>query len=267
MVLSIESLSVYLGGKEILKGGAMSFRAEQGQVVGILGPNGCGKSTLLGSICGLIKKSGGRITLDGSDVSALKTKDRALMFSHVEQNERLSAAYTVLESVVMGRYPHLKSFENYSVQDFEIARAAIHRLSLGGFEKRLITELSGGESARVSIARALAQDSPILLLDEPTAALDPKHSLKVMRVARELAEEGRIVIAAIHDINLAMLYTDRLIFLKEGTIISDRKSRDVDGRILEYVYDVPWVLFETGAMNRRVAFPTEEIKSYDIPGE
>ncbi|MDR1515777.1 MAG: ABC transporter ATP-binding protein [Synergistaceae bacterium] len=258
MALSIDSLSVYLGGKEILKDGAMSFSVERGQVVGILGPNGCGKSTLLGSIGGLIEKSGGRITVDDIDISALKTRNRARIFSYVEQNERLSAAYTVLESVVMGRYPHLKSFENYSAEDFGMARSAIRRLSLDGFEKRLVTELSGGESARVSIARALTQDAPVFLLDEPTAALDPKHSLGVMRIARELAQDGKIVVAALHDINLAMLSTDRLIFLKEGTIISDRASKDVDGRILEYVYDVPWELFATGDGDRRVAFPVEE---------
>jgi iron complex transport system ATP-binding protein len=158
----------------------------------------------------------------------------------------------------MGRYPHLKRFENYSAKDFEIARLSMQRLSLDGFEKRTVTELSGGESARVAIARALAQDTPVLLLDEPTAALDPKYSLDVMRIAKDLADEGRVVIAAIHDINLAMTVADRLIFLKEGTIVYDREPNDIDVRILEYVYDIPWELFTAGTKGRRVAFPYGE---------
>jgi iron complex transport system ATP-binding protein len=257
MILSIDSLSVYLGYKEILKGGAMSFTANGGEIIAILGPNGSGKSTLLRAINGIVKKSSGRISFDGKDTEPLKTKERARIFAHVSQSEHFAAAYTVLESVTMGRYPHLRRFENYSAQDIDIARLSMRRLSLEGFEKRIVTELSGGESARVAIARALAQDTPVLLLDEPTAALDPKYSLNIMRAARELADEGRIVIAAIHDINLAMLATDRLIFLKEGTIISDRASDDVDGRILEYIYDIPWELFTTGTNNRKVAFPLE----------
>jgi iron complex transport system ATP-binding protein len=265
MSLSIDSLSVYLGGKEILKGGAMSFIARSGQIIGILGPNGSGKSTLLRAINGLIKSDGGQIAFNGKNTSRLKTKERARIFAHVSQSERFAAAYSVLESVVMGRYPYLKRFENYSAKDFEIARNSMRRLSLEGFEKRMVTELSGGESARVTIARALAQDTPVLLLDEPTAALDPKFSLEVMRIARMLANEGRIVIAAIHDINLAMLTADRLIFLKEGSIISDREASDVDGRILEYVYDIPWELLTTNTKDRRVAFPLEE--NINIPGE
>jgi iron complex transport system ATP-binding protein len=265
MILSINSLSVYLGGKEILKEGAMSFIAESGQIIGILGPNGSGKSTLLRAISGLIKNNAGQVTFNGKNTSRLKTKERARIFAHVGQSERFAAAYTVLESVVMGRYPHLKRFENYSSGDFEKARISMRRLSLEGFEKRTVTELSGGESARVAIARALSQDTPVLILDEPTAALDPKYALDVMRIAREIANEGRIVLAAIHDINLAMLTTDRVIFLKEGSIISDRESRNIDGRILEYVYDIQWELFTTGTRDRRFAFPLEE--NTNIPRE
>jgi iron complex transport system ATP-binding protein len=263
--LAVESLSVYLGGKEILRSGAMSFSAGKGEIIGILGPNGSGKSTLLKTICGLVVKNSGSVSYQGKDTSKLRTKELAKIFAYVGQNEKFSAAYTAIESVVMGRYPHLKKFENYGNDDYDRARSSLRRMSLTGFENRTVTQLSGGESARVIIARALAQDTPVLLLDEPTAALDPRHALEVMRIARELAREGKTIITAIHDINLAMDMTDRLIFLKDGMIISDRNSEGVDDKILEYVYDIPWELFTTETGNRRAAFPIRG--RADIPRE
>jgi iron complex transport system ATP-binding protein len=253
--LSIDSLSVFLGGKEILKPSLMSFRAQSKEIIGLLGPNGSGKSTLLRAVCGLVKRNSGSVAFSGKDVSSAKPKELAKIFAHVAQSERFSAAYTVLESVVMGRYPHLRSFENYGGKDYDIARDSIRRVSLSGFENRIVTELSGGESARVVIARALVQDTPVLLLDEPTAALDPKHALEIMRLARELADEGKIILTAIHDVNLAMEVTDRLIFLKDGKIAADRNTDEIDSDILGDVYDVQWEIL-TADSGRRFAFPS-----------
>jgi iron complex transport system ATP-binding protein len=253
--LSVEFLSVILGGREILKPSSMSFDIQSGEIAALLGPNGSGKSTLIRAIRGLINKNSGTIKYRGKDTSPLKPKETAKIFAHVAQNERFSAAYTVLESVVMGRYPYLRNFERYSENDYGRARDAIQRVSLSGFEHRSVTELSGGEGARVMIARALAQDTPILLLDEPTAAQDPRHSLEIMKVLRGLAKEGKVILTAIHDINLAIESADRLIFLKNGEIMADRFSLDVDENILEQVYSIPWQILRSEKLDRRFAIP------------
>ncbi|MDR3321201.1 MAG: ABC transporter ATP-binding protein [Synergistaceae bacterium] len=257
--LSVHSLSVALGGREILKPGAISFSIDSGNIVGLLGPNGSGKTTLIRALSGLVKKSSGAVEYRGAELSAAAPKDLAKIFAHVSQGEKFSSPYTVLESVVMGRYPHLGAFATYSEEDYETARNSLVRVSLSGFEERIVTELSGGESARVSIARALTQDTPVLLLDEPTAALDPKHAIAIMRLAKELAVEGRIILAAIHDISLAMASADRLIFLKEGEIVADIGADNLDETILNDVYDIPWEICEVGSGNRRVALPAAPV--------
>jgi iron complex transport system ATP-binding protein len=202
-----------------------------------------------------LKKNCGTVKYCGTDIASLRTRELAKIFAHVSQSERFSAAYTVLESVVMGRYPHLDNFSSYDDGDYDKARDSMRRVSLQGFENRVVTELSGGESARVMIARALAQDTPVILLDEPTASLDPKHSQEIMRLMRELAEEGRIILAAIHDINLAMGAASRLLFLKNGEITADRKADEVDAKILEDIYDIPWEICLVGDAGRRMAIP------------
>ncbi|MDR3255049.1 MAG: ABC transporter ATP-binding protein [Synergistaceae bacterium] len=253
--LSVESLSVYLGGREILKSGAISFSIASGEIVALLGPNGSGKSTLIRALSGLIKKQSGTVKYRGENISSAGAKDLAKIFAHVSQSEQFASAYTVLESVVMGRYPRLEGFENYGGADYEAAADSLQRVSLFGFGDRIVTELSGGEAARVSIARALAQDTPVLLLDEPTAALDPKHALEVKRLTKEIAGEGKIVLAAIHDVNLAIEMADRLIFIKAGAIVADIHSDNVDENILEDVYEIPWEIWVMGKGNRRVAMP------------
>ena len=174
-MLSVENLRVELSGKIILSD--VSFRMNYGEVTGLLGPNGSGKSTLIRSIAGLVRKRGGRITLGGCDLGVISPKRRARTLAYVPQNTSFEAPYTVLESVVMGRYPHLGRFGRYGRNDYKISSEALEKGGLAGFEERVVTTLSGGESARVSIARALTQDSPVILLDEPMVSLDPKHSL------------------------------------------------------------------------------------------
>jgi iron complex transport system ATP-binding protein len=246
---------VILGGREILKSGSLSFLASGREVVGLLGPNGSGKSTLLRAICNLVKKRSGVVKYCGKDTSEISAKDLAKIFAIVSQSERFTSAYTVLESVVMGRYPYLGNFESYASDDYDRAVDSLRKVSLDGFENRVVTEISGGESARVVIARALAQDTPVLLLDEPTAALDPKHSIGIMRLMRRLADDGKIILAAIHDINLALEATDRLIFLKGGEIAANIKTDTVDKEILEEVYDIPWRISTVENPGRRFAFP------------
>ena len=251
-MLTVRDLSVLAGGVKILDG--VSFDAPQGEIVGILGPNGSGKSTLIRTILGLSARWSGSVIYNGQDVSALKPRRRARLFSYVPQNTFFSSLYTALECVVMGRYPNLKRFERYNARDFEMARASLERVGLSGFENRTVSTLSGGEAARVTCARAITQNAPVMLLDEPTSALDPKHSIEMTSLIRELADEGRLIILSLHDINLAINDTDRLILLKGGRMFGEMRSRLVNEDVLHDLYDIPWEIWSAGG-EKVVAIP------------
>ncbi|MDR3279144.1 MAG: ABC transporter ATP-binding protein [Synergistaceae bacterium] len=252
-MLCVKNLTVELAGNKILNG--VSLDAPPGVVTAILGPNGCGKSTLIRTILGLVKKSSGEIIFDEKDLSLIDSMARARLCACVPQNTVFSSSYTVLESVVMGRYSHVTRFGSYGKHDYRMAEDMIARVGLEGFEGRIVTTLSGGEAARVSIARALAQDSPMILFDEPMSALDPGHSRIIARIIKELAASGRIILIAIHDVNMALDCADRLIFLKKGAIYGNIPARGIDENILLNVYDIPWEIWSTGEKQRLVVIP------------
>jgi len=252
-MLIIEDLSVEISGVKILDG--VSFTAAPGEVVGLLGPNGSGKSTLIRTILGMVKSAGGTTCYNDIDVANLRPRERAKLFAYVPQNTALNSLYTVLECIVMGRYPYLRRFEHYGKYDFEKALYSLDRVGLAGFENRIVATLSGGEAARVVCARAIAQDAPVFMLDEPTSALDPKHSMLMTSVIRDLAAEGRIVLVSMHDINLALNNADRLILLKSGRVYSKIRSRNVDERMLEGLYDIPWEIWSAQGGEKLVAIP------------
>lgn len=253
--LLVKNLSVHLGGKEILHRDDMSFSLAPGEIVGILGPNGSGKSTLLRAISGLVRKSAGVVQFGKKDADSMNPRERAIACAYVAQSEQFTSAYTVLESVLMGRYPHLTRFATYRDEDYDIALSSLQRVHLEGFEDRRVTELSGGEGARVVIARALAQASPFLLLDEPTAALDPKHAQLIMNLVRELASEGKAILMALHEVNLALSCTDRILFLQNGRLLEDTPSSEVSGDLLENVYGISWEIWQLGENGRRLVVP------------
>ncbi|MDR1650949.1 MAG: ABC transporter ATP-binding protein [Synergistaceae bacterium] len=264
-MLSVKNLSVALSGSAILKD--VSLDAGSGRVTALLGPNGSGKSTLLKAILGVIKKTGGKIAFKDTDFASIDLKARARICSCVHQNVLFSSPYTVLEYVLMGRYPHLGSFDYYGLSDYRMAREMIKRVGLAGFEERIVTTLSGGEAARTAIAQALTQDSPVMLLDEPTAALDPRHSMIVSEIIGELAAEKRVVLMAVHDVNMALDCSDRLIFLKNGAVYKDMDSRDITGGILRDVYDIPWEILPVGNDGRRAAIPVRNLIGLKYAGE
>lgn len=256
--LLVQNLSARLGGRDILHGGSLSFSLREGEIAGLLGPNGSGKSTLLRAISGAVRTQPGAVRFGEREGSAMRPRERALHCAFVAQSERFTAAYTVLESVMMGRYPHIARFGSYHAQDFEIALSALDQVDLGGFENRKVTELSGGEVARVVIARALAQASPVLLLDEPTAALDPHHAHMIMRLLHKLAAEGKTILMALHEVNLALSNTDRILFLRSGRLLRDVASESVDASLLQDVYGISWEIWELGESGRKVVVPFEE---------
>ncbi|MCL6450638.1 MAG: ABC transporter ATP-binding protein [Acetobacteraceae bacterium] len=207
-----------LGYRSVAALDGMSLEVERGAFLGIIGANGSGKTTLLRALGRALPPSRGRVYLEGRDLWSLSQMAVARRVGAVSQEERVDFAFTVEEVVLMGRFPHRRGWRE-TPADLELARKAMARVGLSGLEGRLWSELSGGERQKVAIARALAQEPEVLLLDEPTSHLDISHQLDIMDLLRQLNRERRLtVLAALHDLNLASAYCDRLVLLHRGRV-------------------------------------------------
>jgi iron complex transport system ATP-binding protein len=196
-------------------------RIQRAGLVGILGPNGSGKTTLLRLLCGLLKPSSGRITLDGTELHAIARGALARRIAIVPQETQLAFEYTVLEMATMGRYPHLGAFEIEGPSDIEIARAALRATGTEHLAPRLFTTLSGGEKQRVVIAAALAQHPDVLLLDEPTASLDLAYQLEIRSILQRLSHDRQItIVVSTHDLNFAASLCRDLVLLQRGHVLA-----------------------------------------------
>jgi iron complex transport system ATP-binding protein len=219
LTLRLEQVSLGYGNRTILKDA--SLEAVPGEVLGIIGPNGSGKSTLIRGITRLLTPSHGQIFIDGHTIDKLKPSDLAQLVAVVPQNAVLPELFTAVEVVLMGRTPHLGLFRYESNNDFTIIHKAMEATNTVHLAERRVGELSGGEKQRLVIARALAQEPKIILLDEPTAHLDINYQIETMEMIRHLCrEQNLIVVIALHDLNLAVQYCDRLIILNHGKIYS-----------------------------------------------
>ena len=224
-VLAARAVSVSLGGTPVLN--AVSLAARAGEVTGLVGPNGAGKSTLLRVLAGLLRPESGAVRLGAEELAALPARARARRIAFLPQQEA-AHPFTALETVLMGRYPHLSRFTLEGAGDRRIARAALARTEAERFESRKLDEVSGGERQRVLLARALAQQARVLLLDEPAAGLDLRHQLAAMETLRaEVAGGGVAVVVALHDVWLASRYCDRLALLSGGAIVAQGPPREV----------------------------------------
>ena len=215
-VLSVDNLSVELGGTEILS--AVSFAVDAGELVGLVGPNGAGKTTLLRAIQGVIEPSQGSVTVAGHAVGRLSARERGRRIASVPQETGLSFSFTVEQAVAMGRNPHIGRFGTADEVDRRQIQRAIKQTNLAEFADRPVTELSGGERQRVLLARAFAQNAPLLVLDEPTANLDINHAIGTLDLVRSVVDDGKAAVAAIHDLNLAARYCDRLVLVADGEL-------------------------------------------------
>ena len=223
--LEARDISLRLGGAKILDSASLDVRP--GELLGLLGPNGAGKSTLLRVMAGLLKPDAGEVRLDGAVLGAMAVGERARRIAFMPQHDARHP-FTALETVLMGRYPHLGRFELEGAGDREIARTAMERTDTGEFEARQLDTLSGGERQRVLLARTLAQKAAVLLLDEPAANLDLKHRLSIMDVLRgEINEREIAVVMALHDLSLAGRYCDRLALMSNGAIAAEGAPADV----------------------------------------
>jgi iron complex transport system ATP-binding protein len=223
--LSVRGLRVELDRKTIVNN--IELEVSVGQWICIIGPNGAGKSSLLKSLAGIIPSTG-EILIDGSNVRTLSERDRACWIAYVAQEPVMPAGMRVFDYVLLGRTAHLKMLATESPKDLEIAHFVISELDLDQFIDRDVATLSGGERQRVAIARALTQASPIILLDEPTTALDVGYQQEVLELIDRLRKENKIaVISTMHDLTVSGLYPDRLMLLADGNVVVSGSAQEV----------------------------------------
>lgn len=226
--------------------------AESGQFVGLIGPNGAGKSTLLRAISNVLSYQEGSVSLHGADLTTLPAREVAELLALVPQIAPYTQGFTAFELVLMGRYPHLGRFQVEGQSDDRIARNAMRLTETDQFETRTIETLSGGERQRVFLARAVAQQPQVLLLDEPTSNLDVLHQLKILTLVRQLVDDGLTAIAAIHDLNLAARFCDRLVLISGGRVVADGPAEDVlTPELIESAFGVESAIYRepvTGAL-------------------
>lgn len=218
-LLSVQSLTVRRGECPVVDGA--SFDIDTGECVGLIGPNGAGKTSLLRGALGLLPFEG------QSSLAALPPSARAARAAWLPQKREIAWPMTVERIVALGRLPYLARGASLSPADQAAVDAALVRMGLQSFRTRLATALSGGEQARVLIARTLAQDTPLLMADEPIAGLDPAAQIATLQVFATLAQEGRAVLTSLHDLSLAARYCTRLIMIGAGRIVADGPPRDV----------------------------------------
>ena len=228
----------------------VSLDVGRGGLVGVLGPNGSGKTTLLRLLGGLLTPASGRITIDGRDVAHMTRRELARRIAIVPQETRLSFEYSVIEVVLMGRFPHLGPFELESPDDVTIARDALAATGTLALADRPYQTLSGGEKQRVIIAGALAQATDLMLLDEPTAALDPGYQIEIAALLRRVsADRGVTMVVATHDLNFAAGLCRDLLLLREGRVLASGPTAEALTReSVRALYDVEAdVTFHQGA--------------------
>lgn len=234
--LHVDRATVRIGGRPVLRD--VSLRIGAGELVALVGPNGAGKSTLLGVMAGDVVPAEGRVTLDGIEVDAWKPLTLARRRAVLPQEHRLAFGFRAEEVVRMGRAPWARTDREDADDDVVadvMARAEVDRLA-----DRVFPTLSGGEKARTSFARVLAQETSLVLLDEPTAALDLRHQDQVLAESRRLAGEGRAVVAVVHDLTVAAAYADRICVLAAGELVADGRPTEVlDPDLVGRVYDHP----------------------------
>jgi iron complex transport system ATP-binding protein len=235
-ILKVERVSFSYKDLPVLKD--ISFEIKRGEFFGIAGPNGSGKTTLLKIMDGILKTEEGTVYYEKEVIHKLSRKEIARRISYVPQEHELPFSFTVEETVLMGRYPHLGILGIEGKRDHEIVRRAMEKCKVFHLRERLVTEISGGEKQRVVIARALAQEADVMLLDEPTAHLDLSSAIEIMALLKSLQEkERKTIVIASHDINLLSNFADRIMLIVDGRIISiDVPSGIFTEDVLKKVY-------------------------------
>lgn len=235
-MLKIQNLSVYYGTRQVLRD--VQLEVHSGEVVALIGPNGAGKSTLIRSISGVVPIHSGTIKVNGTDVTTLSSLQRAQRIAVVPQAVSMPPAFTVWETVLLGRTPYLNFLGQTSGRDEAIARLALEQVDALQLVESRMDEISGGEQQRVLLARALAQATPILLMDEPTAHLDLPHQIDLLKLIKKQARDQNLtVLIALHDLNLASLFADRIAVVENGLLcVAGSPQETLTVEILRSVY-------------------------------
>lgn len=256
-IVSIENLNYFYGKKQILK--ELKLDIDENKLTGIIGPNGCGKSTLAKNIIKYLNGDFKKLEIMNTDIKKLSHKKIAQLISYIPQHSIIISNISVFDYILLGRFPLLKnSWNNYCEKDFEIVNYNINLLNIEFLKDRNIETLSGGELQKVLLARALVQETKILLLDEPTSALDLNNAVEFMKILKRISTQKNIsVIIIIHDLNLASLFCDNLIVLKDGKfikkgspyeVINEQNIKDVynlDCKVLYNEDNKPYIIPKT----------------------
>lgn len=243
-LLSVNGLQLSFGQRPILSD--VSFEAERGEFIGLIGPNGAGKTSLLKAVLGLIASSG-QLSFENHNLRNLTNQEKARLLAYLPQEREVAWPVAVKTLVSFARTALKPMFEGQNDEDVKLIETAMRRMDVARFCDRVVSELSGGEKARVLIARVLAQNTPVILADEPVAGLDPAHQLGLMEIFASLAAEGRTVIASMHELSLAAGYCTRLIVLDRGEVVADGPPRKVlTEELLRSVYGINAHLLDVG---------------------
>lgn len=237
--------------------GPLDFQVSKGELVSVLGPNGSGKSTLMKLIAGIIKCSGGSVSIEGVSYNEIPVKELARKVAFVPQNPASVYPFTVYEIVMMGRTPYLNYFGYENNIDCEIVEEALNYVDIYPLKDKPVTQISGGEIQRAFIARALAQQAPLVLLDEPNSHLDIRHQIDLFNLIEKLNRESGITFISVsHDINLASRYFGRSVLLSKGQIVYDGNTKEVINREnIKSVFEVESkIIFDADTNRLNVSF-------------
>jgi len=236
VLLSVNDVNFSYDSRQVLR--AVSFALEAGAMVGLIGPNGSGKSTLIKVLSKVLRPTQGEIRFRGRDIAETPSAELARHVAVVSQEPTVAFSFTGLETVMAGRYPHIGRFGSETQRDFEIAHRAMAFTDTIHLSDRRIEEMSGGEKQRVFLARALAQEPELLLLDEPTTHLDINHQIEIMDLIRKLHKEQNLTVLSVtHDLNLAAEYFDTLLLLRDGSLVMEgAPSQVITDEVIREVY-------------------------------
>jgi iron complex transport system ATP-binding protein len=243
-ILRTDKLTVRLGKLAVVD--EVTFALRRGELTALVGPNGAGKTTLVRALAGLLPFDG-KIVLDGRALGAYSTRERAQRIAYLPQGNVFHWPIAVESVVALGRYPYADPYSTFSAADRAAVARALAATAIEAHAQRPVTTLSGGERARVALARALATEAPVLLADEPTVALDARHQLLVMEELRAAARAGNAVLVIVHDLTLAARFADRVLVMDYGGIVADAAPDEaLDARRMGEVFGVDAAMVEFG---------------------
>jgi iron complex transport system ATP-binding protein len=236
-LVTAQALSVKLAGRLVLRDVSLSL--SPGHLVALVGPNGAGKTTLLRALAGLVPASG-VVHVRGDALSSLSLRERARRFAYLPQGHLVHWPLPARDIVALGRYPHgATDPARLTAKDAEAVLRAMQAADVMEFSERRVTELSGGERSRVALARVLAVEAPVILADEPTSSLDPRHQLDVMKTLRAAADKGALVMVVTHDLGLAARFADTVLVLSDGRLVSQGAPAEaLSGQVLAEVFRI-----------------------------